>query len=43
MHNYLDELNEPQREAVSHINGPLMIIAGAAVAKQKCLPHVLPT
>jgi len=37
MHNYLDELNEPQREAVSHINGPLMIIAGAGSGKTKVL------
>ena len=27
--NYLDELNEPQREAVMQVNGPIMIIAGA--------------
>src|SRR5882757_3031878 len=37
MHNYLDELNEPQKEAVSHINGPLMIIAGAGSGKTKVL------
>ena len=37
MHNYLDELNEPQREAVTHIDGPLMIIAGAGSGKTKVL------
>src|ERR1700712_4419630 len=37
MHNYLNELNEPQKEAVSHINGPLMIIAGAGSGKTKVL------
>ncbi|MBL0145981.1 MAG: UvrD-helicase domain-containing protein [Chitinophagaceae bacterium] len=37
MRNYLDELNEPQREAVSHINGPLMIVAGAGSGKTKVL------
>ncbi|HJT73782.1 MAG TPA: UvrD-helicase domain-containing protein, partial [Chitinophaga sp.] len=35
--NYLDELNERQREAVSHINGPLMIVAGAGSGKTKVL------
>lgn len=35
--NYLDELNERQREAVAHINGPLMIVAGAGSGKTKVL------
>ena len=35
--NYLDELNEPQREAVMHLNGPIMIIAGAGSGKTKVL------
>src|ERR1044072_4145325 len=35
--NYLDELNERQQEAVTHINGPLMIIAGAGSGKTKVL------
>ncbi|ATL46311.1 ATP-dependent DNA helicase [Chitinophaga caeni] len=35
--NYLDELNDRQREAVSHINGPLMIVAGAGSGKTKVL------
>lgn len=34
---YLDELNGPQREAVTHVNGPLMIIAGAGSGKTKVL------
>ncbi len=37
MTNYLDELNEPQREAVTHVNGPIMIIAGAGSGKTKVL------
>jgi DNA helicase II / ATP-dependent DNA helicase PcrA len=37
MRNYLDELNERQAEAVSHINGPLMIVAGAGSGKTKVL------
>ncbi|MBW8686373.1 ATP-dependent helicase [Chitinophaga rhizophila] len=35
--NYLDELNERQRQAVEHINGPLMIVAGAGSGKTKVL------
>jgi DNA helicase-2/ATP-dependent DNA helicase PcrA len=35
--NYLDELNERQREAVLQINGPVMIIAGAGSGKTKVL------
>ncbi len=34
---YLNELNEPQRTAVTHINGPLMIVAGAGSGKTKVL------
>lgn len=37
MQSYLEELNEPQREAVTYINGPLMIIAGAGSGKTKVL------
>ena len=37
MTNYLAELNEPQREAATHINGPIMIIAGAGSGKTKVL------
>jgi DNA helicase-2/ATP-dependent DNA helicase PcrA len=37
MGNYLSGLNEQQREAVQHINGPLMIIAGAGSGKTKVL------
>jgi DNA helicase II / ATP-dependent DNA helicase PcrA len=35
--NYLNELNDRQREAVMHINGPLMIVAGAGSGKTKVL------
>ena len=34
---YLDDLNERQKEAVLHMNGPLMIIAGAGSGKTKVL------
>lgn len=37
MQAYLEGLNEPQLEAVTHINGPLMIIAGAGSGKTKVL------
>ncbi len=37
MQDYLSGLNEPQREAVTHINGPIMIIAGAGSGKTKVL------
>ncbi|MEY4628298.1 MAG: hypothetical protein RLZZ595_624 [Bacteroidota bacterium] len=37
MFNYLNELNPQQREAVMHVDGPLMIIAGAGSGKTKVL------
>ena len=37
MQDYLQGLNEPQKEAVLHINGPLMIVAGAGSGKTKVL------
>src|SRR3569833_2187578 len=37
MHDYLKGLYEQQREAVEHINGPLMIVAGAGSGKTKVL------
>jgi DNA helicase-2/ATP-dependent DNA helicase PcrA len=37
MQDYLSGLNDRQREAVEHINGPLMIIAGAGSGKTKVL------
>ena len=37
MSNYLSELNEQQREAVLHKDGPLMIIAGAGSGKTKVI------
>jgi len=37
MQDYLKGLNEPQLEAATHINGPLMIIAGAGSGKTKVL------
>jgi DNA helicase-2/ATP-dependent DNA helicase PcrA len=37
MQDYLKDLNERQREAVLHIKGPLMIVAGAGSGKTKVL------
>ncbi len=36
---YLASLNEPQRAAVQHIHGPLMIIAGAGSGKTRVLTY----
>ncbi|MDQ6890726.1 MAG: UvrD-helicase domain-containing protein [Bacteroidota bacterium] len=47
MQDYLQGLNEPQREAVLHRDGPIMIIAGAGSGKTKVLTtriaHLLAT
>jgi DNA helicase-2/ATP-dependent DNA helicase PcrA len=37
MQNYLDGLNQQQREAVLHKDGPIMIVAGAGSGKTKVL------
>jgi DNA helicase-2/ATP-dependent DNA helicase PcrA len=37
MQDYIKELNPPQREAVLHTEGPLMIVAGAGSGKTKVL------
>ena len=36
---YLTNLNEKQQEAVLHLNGPLLIVAGAGSGKTKVLVH----
>jgi DNA helicase-2/ATP-dependent DNA helicase PcrA len=37
--NYLDTLNDRQKEAVLHKDGPLLIIAGAGAGKTKTVTH----
>ena len=39
MIDYISGLNEPQRQAVMHGNGPLMIIAGAGSGKTRVLTY----
>ncbi len=39
MHNYLDELNENQRQAVENIQGASLIIAGAGSGKTRVLTY----
>ena len=36
---YLDILNDKQKEAVLYINGPLLIVAGAGAGKTKTITH----
>ncbi|MEX0944718.1 MAG: UvrD-helicase domain-containing protein [Balneolaceae bacterium] len=37
--NFLKELNEQQRKAASHVNGPLLIVAGAGSGKTRVLTY----
>ena len=39
MQDHLAELNDEQKEAALHINGPLLILAGAGAGKTKTITH----
>ena len=39
MNNYLEQLNNEQTKAVRHIDGPLMVIAGAGSGKTRVLTY----
>ena len=39
MNTFLDELNPTQLEAVQHIDGPIMVIAGAGSGKTRVLTY----
>jgi Superfamily I DNA and RNA helicases len=41
METILEGLNPSQREAVEHIDGPMLILAGAGSGKTKHLQHAL--
>ena len=36
---FLKDLNKEQQEAVSHINGPVIILAGAGSGKTRCITY----
>ena len=38
---YLENLNDAQKEAVLHLDGPLLIVAGAGSGKTKVLTSII--
>ena len=39
MQDYLSQLNGPQRDAVAHLSGPELVIAGAGSGKTRVLTY----